>query len=109
MYDVTNQVKTEFNVYGQSGVTLQTWQDMFVLTAEGVVRLPVAERYVLQGSAGTRTINATPELFSFAGGGWGHGVGMSQWGARGMAEQGHSHEEILLHYYQGVEVVNVLP
>ncbi|AOT70063.1 stage II sporulation protein D [Geosporobacter ferrireducens] len=36
--------------------------------------------------------------------GYGHGVGMSQWGANGMAERGHSYEEILKHYYQGVEI-----
>jgi len=40
----------------------------------------------------------------FEGKGYGHGVGMSQWGARGMAEKGHSHEEILKHYYTGVEL-----
>ncbi|ABR46589.1 Sporulation stage II, protein D firmicutes [Alkaliphilus metalliredigens QYMF] len=34
--------------------------------------------------------------------GYGHGVGMSQWGANGMAEQGYSFEKILEHYYQGV-------
>lgn len=34
--------------------------------------------------------------------GYGHGVGMSQWGANGMAERGHSYEEILKHYYFGV-------
>jgi stage II sporulation protein D len=38
------------------------------------------------------------------GGGWGHGVGMSQTGAVGMAERGRSYEEILKHYYQGVEL-----
>ncbi|GKU76926.1 stage II sporulation protein D [Paenibacillus sp. L3-i20] len=31
--------------------------------------------------------------------GFGHGVGMSQWGANGMAQEGRSAEEILLHYY----------
>jgi SpoIID/LytB domain protein len=36
------------------------------------------------------------------GGGWGHGTGMSQTGAAGMAEKGRSFEEILGHYYQGV-------
>ena len=36
--------------------------------------------------------------------GYGHGVGMSQWGANGMAERGHSYEEILKHYYQGVAI-----
>ncbi|AOY75590.1 stage II sporulation protein D [Clostridium formicaceticum] len=34
--------------------------------------------------------------------GYGHGVGMSQWGANGMAEEGKTYKEILKHYYQGV-------
>ncbi|NIQ54683.1 MAG: hypothetical protein GWN71_15295 [Gammaproteobacteria bacterium] len=38
------------------------------------------------------------------GGGWGHGVGMSQTGAVGMAERGRSYSQILEHYYQGVEL-----
>jgi stage II sporulation protein D len=38
------------------------------------------------------------------GGGWGHGVGMSQTGAVGMAERGRSYEEILKHYYRGAEL-----
>lgn len=38
----------------------------------------------------------------FEGKGYGHGVGMSQWGARGMAEKGHTYEEILKYYYSGV-------
>jgi stage II sporulation protein D len=33
--------------------------------------------------------------------GFGHGVGMSQWGAYAMARQGQSHERILSHYYRG--------
>jgi len=38
--------------------------------------------------------------------GYGHGVGMSQYGANVMAEAGKSFEEILKHYYQGIEVVS---
>lgn len=38
------------------------------------------------------------------GGGSGHGVGMSQYGARGMAEQGCDFKEILQHYYPGTEM-----
>jgi len=37
----------------------------------------------------------------FVGHGWGHGVGMSQWGAYQMAKDGKTFSEILLHYYQG--------
>ena len=37
----------------------------------------------------------------FSGRGYGHGVGMSQWGAKGMAEQGYTAERILEYYYPG--------
>jgi stage II sporulation protein D len=38
--------------------------------------------------------------------GFGHGVGMSQYGANGMAADGKDYQEIVKHYYQGVEVTN---
>ncbi len=47
-----------------------------------------------------------PESFIFNGGGWGHGVGMSQSGAAGMALDGASASEILSYYYPGTELVN---
>jgi len=45
-----------------------------------------------------------PEYFIFTGGGWGHGVGMCQSGAAGMAAAGYSCREILDHYYPGAEL-----
>jgi len=39
--------------------------------------------------------------------GYGHGVGMSQWGADGMADEGFNYKEILKHYYTGVEIVSM--
>ncbi len=39
--------------------------------------------------------------------GYGHGVGMSQYGALGMAKQGYTYEEILKHYYQNVEITKL--
>jgi stage II sporulation protein D len=46
----------------------------------------------------------TKEVTGFVawGGGWGHGVGLSQTGAVGMAEKKATFEEILTHYYQGI-------
>ena len=43
-------------------------------------------------------------LFVIDGRGWGHGVGMSQYGARGYAEAGWGYERILAHYYRGTEL-----
>lgn len=42
----------------------------------------------------------------FRGHGWGHGVGMCQWGAKGMADAGWDYKKILEHYYLGAEIVN---
>ncbi|MFA9560201.1 stage II sporulation protein D [Evansella sp. AB-rgal1] len=39
--------------------------------------------------------------------GWGHGVGMSQFGADGMAKEGYTYQEIIEHYYAGVTISNV--
>ncbi|SHH78630.1 stage II sporulation protein D [Caloranaerobacter azorensis DSM 13643] len=39
--------------------------------------------------------------------GYGHGVGMSQWGANGMAKKGSTFKEILKHYYTGVEIKKI--
>ncbi|MFD1736814.1 SpoIID/LytB domain-containing protein [Bacillus salitolerans] len=49
-------------------------------------------------------IRSYPSLFTFTGNGWGHGLGMSQWGARGMAEKGFMYDQILTYYYSGITV-----
>jgi stage II sporulation protein D len=48
------------------------------------------------------TITAT--TFVINGRGWGHGVGMSQWGAYGYAQHGVSYDRILAHYYPGTRL-----
>ena len=53
---------------------------------------------VLPAQAGAGTV------FVIDGRGWGHGIGMSQYGARGYAEAGWGHQRILRHYYRGTEL-----
>ena len=55
-------------------------------------------------SAPVAAQEASEPTLRFVGGGWGHGVGMSQYGALGRAEAGHTAEEILTHYYDGTTV-----
>lgn len=45
-----------------------------------------------------------PESFALTGAGFGHGVGMSQWGAYGMAQEGRDATSIVTHYYTGTTV-----
>jgi stage II sporulation protein D len=47
------------------------------------------------------TVQRQGAQYVFSGGGWGHGVGMSQFGARQQAIQGHTYQEILAFYFQG--------
>ena len=49
--------------------------------------------------------SSTPFTFIFSGSGNGHGVGMSQWGAYGMALQGSRYQDILKYYYQGINII----
>ncbi len=51
-----------------------------------------------------KTFTASGSSYNFSGYGSGHGIGMSQYGAKDMAENGYSYEEILKHYYTGIEV-----
>jgi stage II sporulation protein D len=45
------------------------------------------------------------DRYTFYGKGWGHGVGMCQVGAYGMAFRGWKYDQILKHYYTGIEIV----
>ena len=47
--------------------------------------------------------------FVITGKGWGHGVGLCQVGAFGMAQAGSTYEQILKHYYSGIELVRATP
>ena len=56
-------------------------------------------------AAGSSAAPKPPQpAFVLAGGGWGHGVGMSQWGALGQAKAGRDYRAILAHYYRGTEL-----
>ena len=50
------------------------------------------------------TMVATDETITVTTRGYGHRVGMSQYGADAMAVSGSTYEEILAHYYQGTEL-----
>src|SRR5881409_3268280 len=49
-------------------------------------------------------VASASSLFLVDGRGWGHGVGMGQWGAEGYAAHGWRHDQILAHYYPGTSI-----
>ena len=52
-------------------------------------------------------IRVDEDAVTFTGRGFGHGVGMSQWGAYAMAERGDGAEEIIRHYFADVDIVDL--
>ena len=86
---------------------------MYIVSGDGTVT-PVngAGSAVLLTADGTETVSLhgysggtiTASRYLVRGSGWGHNVGMSQYGARAMAELGYSYREILSFYYDGVEI-----
>jgi stage II sporulation protein D len=79
--------------------------NMYFATTSGSVKTsPAAQNIVLSNGGKTRTVTKVPSGFSFDGRGWGHGVGMSQWGAYEMAKQGYTYQEILTYYFRGISI-----
>jgi stage II sporulation protein D len=73
-------------------------QGIPIFTSEGAIpRLPIP--FVRPADAAARPA-PQPALLA-VGRGFGHGVGMSQWGALALARRGENHERILGHYYRG--------
>ena len=52
--------------------------------------------------------NGDIKLVKIYGGGNGHGVGLSQWGMKEMAQRGYTYKEILKHYYKGIEIRKII-
>ncbi len=75
-----------------------------VVGADGKARaLSGPNAYVMDGDGGLRA-GTTSAGFVISGNGYGHGVGMSQWGSRGLAEQGYDYQYILKYYYQNATI-----
>ncbi len=64
--------------------------------------LPIVVPYLYNS---TESFDMSSGSVIFYGHGYGHGLGMSQWGARKMAELGKTYEEILLFYYKGTSLI----
>lgn len=98
-----------------------TYQDKIVLevlssTSTGRIKQIKINGVIFQGSTVMSSLNLKSNHFSIVQDGnnvkivtkgYGHGVGMSQYGAQAMALKGYTYDEILLHYYQGTTIKKI--
>ncbi|HWT93961.1 MAG TPA: SpoIID/LytB domain-containing protein [Solirubrobacteraceae bacterium] len=66
--------------------------------------VPITVAVALASGAAAAGPAAAADRFVIRGAGFGHGVGMSQYGAMGFAKQGKTYREILAHYYSGTQI-----
>jgi len=78
-------------------------KQMTVLGADGKLTTVTTDLVVTDGST-TKVFDYASTSYKVNGSGWGHGLGMSQWGAKTMAEQGFTFDKILTFYYQGTHL-----
>ena len=78
--------------------------DVYVLTGGGTVHLEQSDAETAGGIRSLGSSTGNNGTFTFVGRGWGHNVGMSQWGAYAMANLGKTYLEILQFYYTGITV-----
>ncbi|MFD0694081.1 SpoIID/LytB domain-containing protein [Paenibacillus sp. GCM10027628] len=100
-----------------AGTANDTSDSVYVLSAGQSQSVAVKKTELTAlGSSGSSSSNAQTQTqpsgsglvqgnqFIFRGTGYGHGLGMSQWGARGYAELGYNYQKILQAYYAGVNI-----
>ena len=89
--DNLSDISYRYNVSLDELVTLNNIKDPKLININQMLLIP-------------RNIPSTQNTLVVSGYGSGHGVGMSQWGARYMATKGAKAEEILKHFYKGVKI-----
>lgn len=107
------------SVYGDMNITESNLDEKIVLgdvSEGGKIKTIIIDNTEISGREIRSLFNLNSTNFSFIQSGnqieiltsgYGHGVGMSQWGANGMAGNGYNYKEILKHYYTGVEIVSM--
>lgn len=91
---------------GESDAYLLDSQKMYVITAEGEKTLasPTSAIEALTASGLKPVQSAGERMFTISGEGYGHGVGLSQYGAMTLAENGKNFREIIALYYPGTDI-----
>jgi len=103
-YDIeTDASVTIIDVDGN--ITTKTFSEVKVAKNKGSEKLSSkSDKIFVKGKDKEKKYATVPTEYILKGKGWGHGIGMSQNGAIGMAKEGFKYDEILTWYYTGTEI-----
>jgi stage II sporulation protein D len=105
MYKISTDCDAYF--YGDKGVKVKVPPgSKKVIVSKGLktTRSMDNSNIVIGAKDVKKAISSTPSKYIFTGKGSGHAIGMSQEGAVEMAKEGYTYDQILKHYYTGVEI-----
>ncbi len=105
--DFSTQLGFQTNVTSISQPVLYDSGYVKTITIDGIVFTGREIREKLQLRSSAFTIKKEGNQMIITTYGFGHGIGMSQYGANAMAKQGKTWEEIVRHYYQNVEITTL--
>ena len=111
--DIGNIVSIKALKRGASGkiikLQLETTKNTYIIEKELVIRRCFQKNGISLPSANfiITYIQAQNPVYKFSGGGFGHGVGLSQFGAGKMASLGYKYDDILQHYYKGIKLATI--
>ena len=104
-YDTDRVVKSTLSKNGIEDIDFSS-STIMIMTNNGIKNLDKSSINVLNSLGQTNIkIDTKASSFSFVGKGYGHGVGMSQYGAIEMAKEGYNYEQILQYYYKDIKIV----
>ncbi|MGE5391324.1 MAG: SpoIID/LytB domain-containing protein [Deltaproteobacteria bacterium] len=103
MFDTVSDAKVSILNGGGSTITVDGGlKNMYVANSASIMSFRTGgDTYQVVSATASKIYPKSPQNITFVGHGWGHGVGMSQWGAYGMAGQNKTYQEILQFYYDG--------
>ncbi len=109
LFDIEQTGRIE--VLGANGKTrsiVNQKESVYVQSSSGTMKLQESnnnqEEYVIYSGNNSIRVATKEQAYVIHGTGFGHGIGMSQWGTKGLADSGYTYDQILKYYYQNVEI-----
>lgn len=104
-FSISSSGGTGGSVSLAGGGTASSLSGMYAISGDGkVAQLPDTPYVITSSGVSVMTTGGGGDSYTISGTGWGHSVGMSQYGAKAMAQQGYTYDEILKFYYTGVDI-----
>ncbi|MCR4430782.1 MAG: SpoIID/LytB domain-containing protein [Tepidanaerobacteraceae bacterium] len=104
LFDIQSKNANIYAISIGDAIHKVSFENRMAVSATSLSSISSKNAFVMCLSGIEEISSAGGDGFNFYGRGCGHGVGMSQWGAKYMAEEGYNYMQILQHYYKNVEI-----